>query len=110
MPRGNKPHTPEARAKISKTMTGRKLSKEHKQAIAKGHASNKESGAFYWSEEYKAKQSKPKKGCKEAALRQHYGRIADEWIAEQEAKTEVYNKPIDVPVANNRPDWLKDYI
>lgn len=110
MPRGHKPHTPEARAKISRTMTGKKLTEEHKKAISKGHASGKETGAFYWSEEYKAKQSKPKKGCREAALRQHHGRAYDEWQKEQDAKHEVYNKPVNVPLGDNRPDWLKDYI
>jgi hypothetical protein len=111
MPRnkGSK-HSEETKAKISATMTGRSLPEAHKQAIKKGHSSNKESGSFYWSEEYKAKQSKPKPGCREAAFRQHHGRAYDEWLAQEAAKIEVYNKPVLIEPAIDRPDWLKDYI
>jgi hypothetical protein len=110
MPRNHKPHSEETKRKISQTMTGKRLSEEHKASIKAGHASGKESGAFYWSDEYRQKQSKPKKGCKEAALRQHHGRAYDEWLAEEAAKIEIYNQPIEIKPAINRPDWLKDYI
>jgi len=101
-------HRPESKAKTSKTMFGRKLTDKHKQSIKINHSSNKESGAFYWSAEYKAKQSKPKKGCREAAYRQHYGRRYEEYVKEH--APEQYNKPIEIVPAIDRPDWLKDYI
>lgn len=82
--------------------------KEHRENISRGHAAYKESGAFYWSDEYREKMrqaitgkrhnQRTKEICRAAALRQHHGNAVNPLNEHQ------------VPIANDRPDWLKDYI
>lgn len=57
-------HTPVAKAKISAAFKGKPKSEAHRKAISENHASKKETGAYYQSEEYKEKMSKALKGKK----------------------------------------------
>lgn len=94
------------RKKISDTLKGKPKTLSHRQAMSQNHAAYKETGAFYWSDEYKEKISKANKGkkhnqhtkelCRQAALKQHYG--------------DIIPNPDPVPIMPNRPDWLKDYL
>jgi group I intron endonuclease len=56
------PRTDEAKKRISESLRGRVFSEEHRQNISENHASKKDTGKFYQSEEYKDKMSKSLKG------------------------------------------------
>lgn len=87
---------------------GHKKSLKWREAISRGHAAYKDTGYFYYTEEYKRKISKANTGhrhtkrtkeiCRAAALRQHHGNSVNPLNEHQ------------VPIASDRPDWLKDYI
>lgn len=57
-------HTEETKKKISQSHKGKIFTEEHKKNISLNHASKKETGTFYKSEEYKEKMSESLKGKK----------------------------------------------
>lgn len=107
-----KHQTEETKQKISNSLKGRKRTfetrKKISESISRNHAAYKDSGSFYWSDEYKAKISKANKGhkhsdqtkakCRAAALKYHHGNAVNPLNEHQ------------VPIMPGRPDWLKDYI
>jgi hypothetical protein len=103
-----KHQTEETKRKISNSLKGRKRPLSVRQNISKGHATNKPSGQFYFTEEYRDKISKANKGrkhsdqtkakCRAAALKYHHGNAVNPLNEHQ------------VPIMPGRPDWLKDYI
>lgn len=99
------PHSQATKDKIRATMTGKKLTQEHKDNISKGHAAFKESGNFYYTEQYKNKQRVPRPGTREAQLRRWYGRQYQHYLDEKNPKKEAL-----VPIADDRPDWIKQWL
>ena len=57
-------HTEETKRKISESHKGKIFTEEHKKNMSLNHASKKETGSYYQSEEYKEKMSKSLKGKK----------------------------------------------
>lgn len=94
--RGSKPGVPKPK------------SPAHCEALSRGHAAYKDSGAFYWSDEYREKQrqahlgkkhnARTKAVCRGHALKQRHGNAVNPFNEHQ------------VPIMPGRPDWLKDYI
>lgn len=87
---------------------GKPFSSNHRQKLSDNHAAYKDSGAFYWSDEYKEKISKANKGHKHSEKTKE--------LCRQAAMKRWYNEPYNpkdehqVPIADDRPEWLKDYI
>lgn len=71
-----KPRSNDTKAKISNAQKGRDLGEEWRQKVIAGHASKKESGAFYQSEEYREKMSAACKGKKRTPEQRERYRLA----------------------------------